>query len=331
MAGLWLLRAKKRSHQLPSELETKDLEKASEGSKPPSTPKSKSVWGGLLKSWSGLLSSSSKDQKAWEEVLISSDMGPKLANELISKLQKSEKAPAEFFKEELYELIKDAEAPQAAWESKKPWVVFIIGVNGAGKTTSIVKLARHLLQQSKSVGVVGADTFRKAAIEQLERGVLGVGADFFSIKSSNDESEGADPSAVIFDGLSKFKEKDTIIVDTSGRLQTKKNLMEELKKMKRVAQKVMPEAPHDVWLVIDSTLGQNSVSQGRAFHEALGVTGLVLTKLDGLSRGGTIFQLFQELKTPIRFLGVGERPEELLSFKSRTFVEDLFDQKASNP
>lgn len=278
-----------------------------------------------ISSWIPLFNSHSKERMLWEEALITSDMGPRLTDQLVSQLEKSTEDPLTFLKSKLSTLISSAQKNDAPWIEKKPWVVFMVGVNGVGKTTSIVKLAHWFLKNRLNVGVVGADTFRKAAIEQLQRGCERVGAEFFSIEGSQ-STEGADPSAVIFDGLKKFASKDVILIDTSGRLHSKKNLMEELKKMKRVADKAMPGAPHDIWMVVDSTLGQNAVAQGKSFHEAVGLTGLVLTKMDGLSRGGTIFQLYNELQVPIRFLGVGEGENDLETFDFRSFIEDLFDQ-----
>ncbi len=283
-----------------------------------------------IKSWIPLLKSQSKDHSAWEAALIGADLGPKLTEDLLKKLNQTEVGPLEFFKSELGSVLTGADQFKGIGP-QRPWVVFVVGVNGVGKTTTIVKLVRHFKAQNMKVGVIGADTFRKAAIEQLERGVQSVGGDFFSLTGSAEQSEGADPSAVIFDGLSKMRDLDLILVDTSGRLTNKTNLMEELKKMKRVSQKVIPAGPHDVWMVVDSTLGQNAVDQGRAFHQALGLTGLILTKLDGLSRGGTVFQLYRELNTPIRFLGVGETPDALKTFNSVEFIEDLFDPNVLNP
>jgi len=325
LGGLWFWKSRQKSQPPPPPTAPKV---AIPSAAAPSVVK-KSSLSKALSSWSSLFRQNSKDQTQWESMLISSDMGPKLTNFLIQKMQTSDLDPRSFFKKELFDLLALAEAPDLDQPIQKPFVIFIVGVNGVGKTTTIVKLANFFRAKGSKVGVIGADTFRKAAIDQLERGVYSVGADFFSIKGS-EETEGADPSAVIFDGLQKFRDQDVILIDTSGRLHHKKNLMEELKKMKRVSQKVIPDSPHEVWMVIDSTLGQNSVSQGRAFHDALGLTGLILTKLDGLSRGGTIFQLFQELRTPIRFLGIGEAPNDLKAFKTAIFVEELFDPEDLN-
>jgi len=283
-----------------------------------------------LSLWLPLLKSRSKNAADWEEILIRSDMGLSLSDNLVQGLAQSAEEPAEYFKNRLKDILLYAESKVLPWTLHRPWVLFVVGVNGVGKTTSLVKIAQYLkVKESLRVGVVGADTFRKAAIEQLQRGVENVGVDFFTLQGA-ETSEGADPAAVVFDGLNKFATYDAILVDTSGRLQNKKNLMEELKKMKRVAEKAMPGSPHDIWLVVDSTMGQNAIAQGKTFHEAVNLTGLVLTKLDGLSRGGTVFQLFQELKTPIRFLGVGEKVSDLEVFNSVKFVEELFDPAVLN-
>ncbi len=278
-----------------------------------------------ISSWIPLFQSKSKDAQQWEEVLIESDMGPKLTSGLLAEMKDSSLEPKDFLKQKLTSMIEGADQGSNSWLEKKPWVVFLVGVNGVGKTTTIVKLAHYFRSQGLKCGVVAADTFRKAATEQLERGCQKVRVDFFTIQGS-EASEGADPGAVIFDGLRKFADRDVILVDTSGRLHTKKNLMEELKKIVRVADKSLNGSPHDIWMIIDATLGQNATQQAKAFHEAVPLSGLVLTKMDGLSRGGTIFQLFQELHVPIRFLGLGESVEDLEVFNSSKFVEELFDQ-----
>jgi len=321
---LWLLKKPKTS------LPVSKVERASE-ILPQSTPSlpSKAKWSKAFTSWLPLLSSASKDREQWEEALIRSDMGPKLADQLLGDLLKTDMEPKSFFVSRLKEILRPAQSQQLPWESNRPWVCFVVGVNGVGKTSTIVKLGAYFKQMGKKVGVVGADTFRKAAIEQIERGCKIAGIEFFSEKKSDEESEGVDPSSVIFDGLKHFAHCDMIFVDTSGRLHTKKNLMEELKKMKRVADKVQPGAPHDVWLVVDSTLGQNLVQQALVFNEAVQLSGLILTKMDGLSKGGVIFQLFQTLQKPIWFMAHGENVNDISPFESENFVEDLFDLRAS--
>lgn len=265
-----------------------------------------------------------------EKLLIQADFGPALTKKILGQISEG---PTEKVESRLRDLLAgiltQSELERDPWKEKKPWVIFVVGVNGVGKTTTIAKLTHYLTRAGLKVGVLGADTFRKAAQEQVQLGVEKSGADFFTLYGK-DGSEGADPAAVVFDGLKKFSNKDAILVDTSGRLHTKVNLMEELKKMKRVAEKAMPGAPHDIWMIIDSTLGQNSVGQVKAFHEAIGLTGVILTKLDGLSRGGTIFQLYQELQLPICFVGLGEGLNDLVPFNSAKFIEELFDHGATS-
>lgn len=278
-----------------------------------------------IASWVPLLKEKTKDRDRWEEVLVMSDMGPSLADELLDGLQKSEEEPTEFFRANLKTLLAPSKAVREPWKENKPWVCLVVGVNGVGKTTTIVKLGRYFKNLGKTAGVIGADTFRKAAIEQLERGCEKNSIDFFTHRKPGAETEGADPSAVVFDGLQNFKDKDVVFVDTSGRLHNKKNLMEELKKMKRTADKALPGAPHDTWLVVDATLGQNAIVQAKSFHDAVGLSGLILTKMDGLSRGGSVFQLYQDLQLPILFIGKGENASDIEKFDPDHFVDDLFD------
>lgn len=279
-------------------------------------------------SWLPLLKSNSKDMSQWEEVLISSDMGPRLTSELLSQFKNTDLSAQNFFKTTLKKLLVPSVSISEKVSEHEPWVIMVVGVNGVGKTTSVVKLGHYLSKMNKSVGVIGADTFRKAAIEQLERGCVAQELDFFSHKKSDESSEGADPSAVIFDGLKKFSGKDIILIDTSGRLHTKQNLMDELRKMKKVANKAMEGAPHEVWLVLDASLGQNALVQTRVFHQAIEITGLILTKFDGLSRGGIVFEIFKDFKVPVYFLGTGEKASDLEVFDPENFVEELFDVEA---
>lgn len=321
VVGFSIFLWRERSKRLPPSSSVEEVQKSEVQSKP------KGRFASAIRSWIPLLSAKSKQKSEWEEALITSDMGPRLTDKLLDEMQNSADEPLQFLKSRLSQMISPAQRDDSPWLETKPYVIFMVGVNGVGKTTTVVKVAHWFLKAGLKVGVVGADTFRKAAVEQLQRGCERVGAEFFSMAGS-DTSEGADPAAVVFDGLKKFGQKDLILVDTSGRLHNKKNLMEELKKMKRVSDKSIAGTPHEVWMVVDATLGQNAVAQGKSFHEAVGLTGLVLTKMDGLSRGGTIFQLFDELKVPIRFLGVGERENDLESFNFHTFIEELFDLDA---
>jgi fused signal recognition particle receptor len=200
-------------------------------------------------------------------------------------------------------------------------VIFVVGVNGAGKTTSIGKLASRLRQQGRSVVLCAADTFRAAAIEQLE-----IWARRNSIEVIKQKS-GADPAAVVFDAVAaaKARNADVVIVDTAGRLHTKSNLMAELEKMKRTAAKVIPGAPHDVLLVLDATTGQNGLAQAREFTTAVGVTGIILTKLDGTAKGGIVVAISGELGLPIRFVGTGEQISDMVPFDAQTYANSLFD------
>jgi fused signal recognition particle receptor len=202
-----------------------------------------------------------------------------------------------------------------------PAVVMVVGVNGAGKTTTIGKLAQRFLGEGRTVLLCAADTFRAAAIEQLA-----VWAERAGVKMIRQKS-GADPSAVVFDALQAAKAQgvDYVIVDTAGRLHTKENLMAELDKMRRTCQRVIPGSPHEVWLVLDATTGQNGLEQARKFTGTVGVTGIVLTKLDGTAKGGVVVAIARELNLPIRYVGVGEKINDLLPFEPEKFVASLFD------
>jgi len=198
----------------------------------------------------------------------------------------------------------------------------MVGVNGTGKTTTTGKLAAYYSGQGKTVLLCAADTFRAAAVEQLQ-----IWAERNGVAMIR-QSPGADPSAVVFDALNaaKARKVDYVIVDTAGRLHTKDNLMAELEKMRRTAQRVIPGAPHEVWLVMDATTGQNGLEQARKFTESAGVTGIVLTKLDGTAKGGIVVAIARELNLPIRFVGVGEKLDDLLPFEPEEFIQSLFEK-----
>ncbi|HVM75643.1 MAG TPA: signal recognition particle-docking protein FtsY [Candidatus Saccharimonadales bacterium] len=208
-----------------------------------------------------------------------------------------------------------------AADGNDPRVIFIVGVNGAGKTTSIGKLANRLRKDGRSVVLCAADTFRAAAIEQLE-----IWAQRNSVEVVK-QKPGADPAAVVFDAMTaaKARHTDAVIVDTAGRLHTKSNLMAELEKMKRTASKVIPGAPHDVLLVLDATTGQNGLAQAREFTSTVGVTGIILTKLDGTAKGGIVVAISRELGLPIRFVGTGEQINDLVPFDAQTYADSLFN------
>jgi len=206
--------------------------------------------------------------------------------------------------------------------SESPAVVLVVGVNGTGKTTTIGKLARRFRDEGHSVLLCAADTFRAAAIEQLEVWGERTGTEVIR------QRPGADPSAVLFDAVqaAKARKTDCVIVDTAGRLHTKSNLMAELEKMRRTASRLVPGAPHEVLLVMDATTGQNGLEQARRFTETSGVTGIVLTKLDGTAKGGVVIAIARELNLPIRYVGVGEKVEDLLPFDPESFVSSLFEE-----
>ena len=224
-------------------------------------------------------------------------------------------------REHLLEILQASERAMVR-VAEPPAVVLVVGVNGSGKTTTIGKLANRFKHEQRSVLLCAADTFRAAAIEQLE--IWGQRTDTQVIR----QSAGSDPSAVLFDAVSaaKARKVDYVIVDTAGRLQTKENLMLELQKMSRTARKVIPDAPHEVLLVLDATTGQNGLEQARKFTESSGVTGIVLTKLDGTAKGGIVVAIARELNLPIRYIGVGEKIEDLLPFDSEKFIESLFEK-----
>jgi len=205
-------------------------------------------------------------------------------------------------------------------EMPKPAIILVVGVNGTGKTTSIGKLAHAYKTQGKKLVLAAADTFRAAAIDQLKQWGQQAGVDVVAHK------QGADPGAVVFDALTAAEKRgaDVVIIDTAGRLHTKAHLMDELRKVNRIIQRKYPEAPHEVLLVLDATTGQNAMHQAQYFTEAVGVTGVVLAKLDGTAKGGVIFSVCDQLRVPVRFVGTGERPQDLAPFEPREFVEALF-------
>lgn len=261
-----------------------------------------------------------------EELLLEADAGLPATQRIISDLQKIVqrdriKDSAKFtdvFKQEIIRLLGEKAEP-LRFAANPPTVILVVGVNGVGKTTTIGKLAAQFTAQNKKVFIAAADTFRAAAIEQLEIWARRAKAELIKHR------EGADPAAVAYDGLKacQARQGDVLIVDTAGRLQTKTNLMEELKKTSRVLQKETPDAPHEVLLVLDAVTGQNALQQAKIFKEAAGVTGLILTKLDGSAKGGFLLAIRQELDLPIKFIGVGEGIHDLQAFEPRLFTEGL--------
>jgi len=266
--------------------------------------------------------------EAIEEILIAGDVGARMAVELIAEIT-AEAPRGHLSGEELLVSLKEAirlrladcERPLALRSDGEPTVILVSGVNGSGKTTTIAKLAAHLRERDCSLPVTlaAADTFRAAAIEQLAAWAKRVNADLIKHRT------GADPSAVVFDAVDHVRRTGgVLLVDTAGRLQTKHNLMEELRKIERTVTKKLGRSSDERLLVLDATTGQNGISQATRFHEAIELTGIVLTKLDGTAKGGVVLAIWDALNVPLMYIGVGEREEDLHEFSSEQFVEALF-------
>jgi fused signal recognition particle receptor len=260
-----------------------------------------------------------------EELLIASDLGAAAAAEFVARVRQEAARGGVVTSQDvrgllarfLEETLAEASAPLLL--EARPSVILMLGVNGAGKTTSTGKLAASLKRQGKSVLLAAADTFRAAAIEQLEEWGRRAGVDVIR------QTTGADPSAVVFDAVKAAHARGVValLVDTAGRLHTKSNLMDELVKLKKVVSRQMPGAPHECLMVLDAPTGQNGLQQAKMFHEAVGLTGLVLTKLDGTAKGGIVVRIHQELGVPIKLVGMGEQIEDLQVFDAKTFVDAL--------
>ncbi len=263
-----------------------------------------------------------------EATLISADLGNTTTQEVLGKLRdkadrkqiKDVNELKRLLKEELLAILNSANNAPVQRVEGTPEVILVVGVNGTGKTTTIGKLSQVFRAQGKTVLLAAADTFRAAAIDQLEIWGQRTGTEVIRTKP------GGDPSAVLFDALqaASARHTDYVIVDTAGRLHTKTNLMAELDKMRRTAQRIIPGAPHETLLVMDATTGQNGLQQARQFTDAAGVTGIVLTKLDGTAKGGVVVAISRELGLPVRYVGVGEKAGDLLPFNPRDFVDSLF-------
>ncbi len=288
---------------------------------------------GLFGRIAGLFERADFDDGLWdelEEILVASDTGLATTGTVLTAVRtrvkdegvKQSARVREILREELITVLERPRRRPLAWEAEgapKQFVVLVIGVNGAGKTTSIAKLA-HAFQRDGATVILGAaDTFRAAAVEQLKIWGDRVGARVIA------HQPGADPGAVVFDTLTAAEaaHADFVIIDTAGRLHTKTNLMEELKKMDRIIKRTHPDGPHETILVLDATMGQNGLSQARTFAEAVGVTGIILAKLDGTAKGGIAFAIAHDLDIPVRYIGTGEKVGDLAPFDAREFVESL--------
>lgn len=266
-----------------------------------------------------------------EVALISADLGMPVVERVMENLRAQMRggnfSAAEKVKELLRQAVLDILLPTQAdsidhliAQGPRPFVILAVGVNGVGKTTTVAKLTQRFRQQGKHALLVAGDTFRAAAIDQLQ-----VWADRIQVDIIR-HRPGADPAAVAYDGISAARARgsDVVLIDTAGRLHTKANLMDELRKIKRIVAQECPGAPHEVLLVLDATVGQNAIAQARQFHEAVGVTGIALTKLDGTARGGIVVAIADTLKIPVRLIGVGESVEDLQDFNAKAFVDALF-------
>ena len=262
--------------------------------------------------------------EALEELLIAADLGVAATSRIIAAVEAQPSRTAslrDLVKQEIRAVFAAVDRPVAS--AAPPTVVLIVGVNGTGKTTTVGKLANLLKSEGKNPLICAADTFRAAAVEQLEVWAGRAGVDIVRAR------EGADPAAVVFDAISsgKAKGRDPILVDTAGRLHTRVNLMNELEKIRRIASRAVPGAPQEVLLVLDATVGQNGVTQAREFIAAAGVTGVVLAKLDGTAKGGVAVAIANDLKIPIRYVGVGEGIDDLVPFSADEYVDGLFEEK----
>ncbi len=291
------------------------------------TRKTRSAWFSRV---SSLFSRRSLDESVWEEleeILVGADVGINLAEEIIGNLRnraaregiKEAEGVRQALHEELAGLLEAVPAPNPAEDAARPRVYLMVGVNGVGKTTSIAKLGSYLQQQGQRVLFAAGDTFRAGAIEQIQIWGERLGVDVIA------HQPGADPGAVVFDAIQAATSRgvDALIVDTAGRLHTKFNLMEEMKKIKRVVDRFQPSLPQEVLMVLDGTTGQNAISQARSFTQTVTVTGLILTKLDGTAKGGAVFPIVKELNIPIRFLGTGEKVGDFVEFDAQAFVGAL--------
>ena len=263
-----------------------------------------------------------------ENILISADIGVQTTLEIVEKMREETRGQRvvtrakakRMIRKEMLDILRSSQdrSPESLSPSR-PYVVFVVGVNGVGKTTTVGKLAHRLSQDEKSVLMCASDTFRAAAVEQLTIWAERTQTDIVK------QSPGADPAAVLFDAIaaSKARKTDVLLVDTAGRLHTKTHLMQEIEKMKRIAEQQVDGAPHEIFWILDATTGQNGLNQARGFFEKIGITGIIVTKLDGTAKGGILVAIAKELKIPILYIGVGESQEDLIPFSAEGFVDSL--------
>jgi fused signal recognition particle receptor len=269
--------------------------------------------------------------EALEELLLMADVGVSASSEIVEAVRRRQRRGEglrELVKQEMLTILERSAAATAspsasADNSRQPRVILVVGVNGVGKTTTIGKLAHQMREAGRKPLICAADTFRAAAVDQLQIWADRAGVDIVRAK------EGSDPAAVVFDAMTaaKSRQRDVVLVDTAGRLHTRTNLMNELDKIRRVASREIPGAPHEVLLVLDATVGQNGLAQAREFTNVAGVTGIVLTKLDGTAKGGIAVAIAHDLQLPIRYVGVGEAVDDLLPFSPREYVDAIFQEK----
>jgi len=287
--------------------------------------RTRAAWAGRLEHVLAETGSSENDWEALEELLLGADFGVQATQRLLAAVRDTSRAGSgngtELLRRALAGLLKENQGMEGRRYSASPWVTLVVGVNGVGKTTTIGKLAHQLEQSGKRVLLAAGDTFRAGAVEQLE--IWGGRAGAEVIK----HGPGQDPSGVVFDAVHAAQKRhaDVLLIDTAGRLHNKVKLVEELKKMRRVLGKVQQGAPHETLLVVDANTGQNAVAQARIFQEAVGVSGIVLTKLDGTAKGGVVLRIQQELAIPMEYVGVGEGIDDLQEFDPDAFVDAFFE------
>ncbi|NLK00772.1 MAG: signal recognition particle-docking protein FtsY [Clostridia bacterium] len=286
----------------------------------------------LINNLQGLVRGRKLDDEFYEEledILIQADMGIDTVMEMVEEIKEEARVKKIGESEEIFPIVQEKieeilleQGGGLNWAEEGPTIIMVVGVNGVGKTTSIAKLAYQFKKEGKKVLLAAADTFRAAAIDQLELWAQHAGVQIIK------HQEGADPAAVTYDAVKAAvsRDVDVLMVDTAGRFHNRKNLMEEVGKIKRVIDRELPNAPHEILLVLDATTGQNAVSQARSFNEMLDLTGIVLAKLDGTAKGGIVVSISKELNIPVKYIGLGEGMEDLQKFDSREFVEALFEE-----